>query len=213
MFIVVDGVDGAGKDTLADVIIDKLVSYNHFVTKYSFPIRDKFIDRHLKGEEDMSHKLFQEACLRQREEYSPYFEENFKGVKDRHAVVVRWTPSGVCYNTLDCLKDGFTESHHKIMDYHIKVHENICKPDIGILLKCSPDKLFARFSGRGKLEKYEVYDDILKLNDLFEDYYIKSNQYYLMFDTTNMAPEYYEIIATIVVFTVFSGSRDVPVET
>jgi hypothetical protein len=34
-----------------------------------------------------------------------------------------------------------------------------------------------------------------------------------MFDTTNMAPEYYEIIATIVVFTVFSGSRDVPVET
>ena len=222
MFIVVDGVDGSGKDTFAKKLLEVLREDSYFATMQNFPIRTHpTINAYLQSKKLTTIKTaeeFQKLCREQRERLSGTLNTIYKKHPSKHYIAVRWTPTGICYGTIDKLKHKYREVFVKkkfhdhrvdwVFNKLVKQHEQIVTPDVGIILTCNPEVAIKRITKRGgKLERYENKLILEWLNFLFNKFYMDMSKEYLLFDTTDIGIDD-DVILKIIKFQILNGGRD-----
>lgn len=160
--IAVCGVDGCGKDSVADAVAKAIGA-----DRLNFPdrrsITGKAIDRYLRGEwavcapfnagagvvdQPLSALSMQALALANRLEQWPALS-SAAGSRDRHLVLARYFPSGWVYGQLDGLD-------RKWIDL---VNAPFPQPDLCVLLDAAPETCMARRAARdGKATAPERYE-------------------------------------------------------
>lgn len=168
MFIVIEGIDGAGCETQATALIDSLtkagkkpfyIKFPHYDTPVGKMIRDFLYEnkvKHSAGEQFLLYTLqfiFDKELIREK-------------MKDHVVIADRYFSTTLCYQTLE----GFDEE--KAVRYANDF--NIVKPDAVLYLDVSPDTAIKWKYGEDKEKNfrendhsfirrtYEKYKDLVK---------------------------------------------------
>lgn len=153
MFIVVEGIDGNGKSTLAKSIAEKIP--NSVIMKEDI--------RWLKAMEiipEMAYDLFENFC-KDRVEYSKLVE---KYIKKGYVVISdRYYPSNVCYQLENCEK----LQCKKLVKIYNKYSPKWLKPDLILIPDTKLITCLKRIKSRGEEVDAEFLRKVKKCYDLF----------------------------------------------
>ena len=174
MFVVFEGIDASGKDTVADVVADALDG-----KKINFPDREAvtgpLIDGYLKNKWSLRNELGEEmskpyaALMHQALQVTNRMErmdelEEVAGSPDEHVVAVRYYQSGWVYGQLDGVEPTFLK----------RVHGTMARPDLHLLLDVSVDVAIKRMQERGDApERYENPQKMLMAAELYRELWEK----------------------------------------
>jgi len=148
-FLVIEGIDGAGKSTLCTILEKKLTSEGYKVKVTQEPTHDEIGSFIREGRvRDISQKaeslLFVADRAVHTERISKWVEEGYIVVCDRYfASTVAYQSSGLNGEALD--REWLISLNRPIM----------IMPDLTVLLDIDPKKGLGRIGERGELSKYE----------------------------------------------------------
>lgn len=137
--IVLDGLDGCGKSTQLDLLINFLRESNS-VKKLSFPAYDKdtsiFIKKYLKGDfgtEDVN--AYQASSFYALDRYASFIEDWQDDYNDNNTLIVsgRYTTSNLIYNLAKLPKEEWEQYIDWVTDYEYN-KLGIPQPDLVIFL-------------------------------------------------------------------------------
>jgi dTMP kinase len=167
MFIVIEGIDGAGCETQAKLITRELAKQGNKVTLVKYPDYEKNIGRLIKE------FLYQNKNLTAEQQFLLYtmqfiFDSQLIAEKRKEGIVVadRYFTTTLCYQTLEGIK--LTTALKYAKDFKIE------KPDLVFYLDVNPDIAIKRKSGEDKEKNrrekdfdfirktYAQYDKLIK---------------------------------------------------
>jgi len=167
MFIVIEGIDGAGCETQAKLITRELAKQGNKVTLVKYPDYEKNIGRLIKD------FLYQNKNLTAEQQFLLYtmqfiFDSQWIAEKRKEGIVVadRYFTTTLCYQTLEGIK--LTTALKYAKDFKIE------KPDLVFYLDVNPDIAIKRKSGEDKEKNrrekdfdfirktYAQYDKLIK---------------------------------------------------
>jgi dTMP kinase len=167
MFIVIEGIDGAGCETQAKLITSELAKQGNKVTLVKYPDYEKNIGRLIKE------FLYQNKNLTAEQQFLLYtmqfiFDSQLIAKKRKEEIVVadRYFTTTLCYQTLEGIKLATALKYAK--DFKIE------KPDRVFYLDVDPDIAIKRKSGENKEKNrrekdfdfirktYAQYDKLIK---------------------------------------------------
>jgi thymidylate kinase len=148
-FLVIEGIDGAGKSTLCEIIKDSLESEGRKVIVTQEPTRDEigsFIRRgEVKGISQKGEALLFVA------DRAVHTERIEKWVDEGNIVICdRYFASTVAYQSVSF--NGVALEKEWLISLNMPV---IREPDLTILLDIDPEKGLGRIGGRGEISKFE----------------------------------------------------------
>lgn len=168
LFLAFEGLDGAGKGTHVDNLVDYLKNQGRKVVKISFPDYEnpigKVISSYLRGEygdvQNVPHELICIAYaadrVRLRDEIKHYLENGWIVIADRYT-----------YSNLFTAGKLPKEKRTKFIEWIEQIEFNemrIIKPDHNFLLYVDPSVSIKRIEERGKREYQEGKEDIHENN-------------------------------------------------
>lgn len=137
MLIVLEGIDGSGKETHAEMLATRLKQDGHQVNVFSFPVYAsptgdliKRILHGLKYPMEAFQLLYAANRLEQKTNIEDYIRRGFIVICDRY------TFSSLCYG----MAQGQSEAWLRSLDQHMP------PADLAILVRVSPEIAFARMS-------------------------------------------------------------------
>ena len=149
-FLVIEGIDGAGKSTLCKILEDMLIKEGYRVKVTQEPTRDEigsFIrEGRVKGISQKAEALlFTADRAVHTERIMQWVEEGFVVICDRYfASTVAYQSSGLNGEALD---------REWLISLNMPI---VVRPDLTVLLDIDPNKGLSRIGERGELSKYEV---------------------------------------------------------
>ena len=148
-FLVIEGIDGAGKSTLCEILKDSLESEGNKVIVTQEPTRDEigsFIRRgDVKGISQKGEALLFVA------DRAVHTERIEKWVEEGNIVICdRYFASTVAYQSVSL--NGVALEKEWLVSLNIPV---IREPDLTVLLDIDPEKGLGRIGGRGEISKFE----------------------------------------------------------
>jgi len=157
MLIAVEGIDGAGKTTIANFIAELLKDLGFKVVVFKEPGESVYgrkirsSERRLTAEEEL--ELFvKDREVDVRENILPALEKGFVVVMDRYYL------SNIAYQSARGIKaDTIREINEKIAP----------KPDLTILLDVEPKVAMERIRGRGRITPFEDESYLEKVREAF----------------------------------------------
>ena len=148
-FLVIEGIDGAGKSTLCEIMKDSLESEGRKVIVTQEPTRDEigsFIRRgDVKGISQKGEALLFVA------DRAVHTERIEKWVEEGNIVICdRYFASTVAYQSVSL--NGVALEKEWLISLNLPV---IREPDLTVLLDIDPEKGLGRIGGRGEISKFE----------------------------------------------------------
>lgn len=171
-FIVLEGIDGAGTTTQAELLKDRLVTYGRRVVLTREPTRGpvgRFLRQALGGklqEEGQPVELgWDSMALLFAADRMDHLRREVLPELSRGAVVIsdRYDLSSVIYQSATC-PEG-----EQAIPWLLALNERACRPDLTLVLDIDPDAAALRREARGEeSEIYERGDLQRKLRDLYK---------------------------------------------
>lgn len=220
MFIVIEGVDAAGKATQSKMLAERFKKQGREVALHSFPRYEtplgEAILRHLKGRtammemhirdssdmeidgETVYHKAKEDPlvfqCLMLADKYDAACEIEHQINEGMVVVADRWAPSAICYGAADGLS----------MNWLMRTQSYLIKPDFCIYIEVSPEvALQRRPKMRDRYEKdrekqrsvREHYD---RLWDMMHESILHTNSHWCRIDGNRTIEEVHEQVWKVV---------------
>lgn len=188
MFIVVDGMDGAGKSTLIEML-DNYAAKELGVQKRAldhFPKRTSVVAAYLTKGSGITPLEFEMEMFMQKYHYS-FTAETFKGSKENLLIVDRWVPSGIVYGIYNFVTKLNRDSV-SAENFFEKLNSIMITPDLGFALVCDPKVSARRIDSRGAIELYETMPALKAVNKLFFEF-CKRHPEYEMLETSKSTPQ------------------------
>lgn len=143
MLIVIEGIDGSGKDTLADALAKELGAHRFSFPDYSTPLGVR-IKTHLRGIETCGSEVFQAMQLANKLEHIQSLQESHDGLYT--TVLTRYWQSAVVYGELEGINPLWST----------RVCSVLPRAQMNILVDIDPEEALRRQVARGiPLERYE----------------------------------------------------------
>ena len=162
MFIVIEGIDGSGKTSLSNNLVNKLDELGKSSIRFSEPTSfesGKYIRKFLKGEIVLSKKEQIDAFLFDREisvskNIKPALQDNKIVVLDRY------------YYSTAAYQASKDFSPQEILNLNLE--KKFPKPDLLFFINLQPEIAFKRISSRdNQKEIFESIDELTKINSNF----------------------------------------------
>lgn len=188
MFVVIDGMDGAGKSTLIEMV-DSYAAKELNIQKRAldhFPKRTPVVASYLSNGTGVTPLEFEMEMFMQKYHYT-YTVDAFQGCKENLLIVDRWIPSGVVYGMYNFMSK-LNRDRVGSENFFEKLNSIITVPDLGFLLVCSPETSARRISSRNKIELYETSPALKTVHSLFFEF-SKRHPEYKLIDTTSRTPQ------------------------
>ena len=161
--IVLEGIDGSGKQTQANLLSEHMNNHKRDTLTLSFPNYDspygKLIRQYLDGGLDLSQFELNNTYSSDRYYVMPLIEDI---LKTHNLILDRYTPSNVCYGAFN----GDTPERIKAIDQFLP------KPDLVILIDVDPVLIDDRIKDddKDKVEKNIEYLQKVRRNYLIQYY-------------------------------------------
>ena len=162
MFIVIEGIDGSGKTSLSNNLVNKLNELGKSSTRFSEPTSfesGKYIRKFLKGDILLSKKEQIDAFIFDREisvlkNIKPALQDNKIVVLDRY------------YYSTAAYQASEDFSPQEILSLNLE--KKFPKPDLLFYINIQPELAFKRISSRNdQKEIFESIDELTKINSNF----------------------------------------------
>jgi len=146
MFIVLEGIDGSGKTTLADILNKKIPNSVALKENSDFVVE-------MKKNPKNAVEIFVGFC-KERVEFGKKVQEQLN--LGKIVIVDRYFPSSLCYQLGACKERGF--DCKELSKVYKKYYSQWLKPDLILILETDLETCIERIKERGEL----VEEDILK---------------------------------------------------
>ncbi len=188
MFLVIDGMDGAGKSTLVDMVSQYLQEDLQIknICLDHFPKRTHTVQAFLSNEPGVSPLEFEMESFMQKYHYS-FVIDSFAKCRDNALLVDRWIPSGVVYGIYNFMSK-LNRDKNGAEAFFEKLNSIVSPPDFGWVLVCNPETSARRLDGRPIKEVYEDFRSLRTVHDLFYEFCHRHHDYKLI-DTTDLTPQ------------------------
>ncbi len=162
MFIVIEGIDGSGKTSLSNNLVNKLNELGKSSTRFSEPTSfesGKYIRKFLKGDILLSKKEQIDAFIFDREisvlkNIKPALQDNKIVVLDRY------------YYSTAAYQASEDFSPEEILNLNLE--KKFPKPDLLFYINIQPELAYKRISSRNdQKEIFESIDELTKINSNF----------------------------------------------
>jgi len=169
MFIVLEGIDGSGKTTLASILSRRIPNSVALKENSDFVVE-------MKKNPEKAVEIFERFC-RERVEFGNKVREYLN--LGKIVIVDRYFPSSICYQIEACKERGF--DCKGLVKVYQEYYPKWLKPDLIFILNTDLETCIERIKERGEL----VEEDILRkakrcydsLGDLMDNvYYIKDEK-------------------------------------
>ena len=159
MFIVIEGIDGSGKTSLSNNLVNKLNELGKIAVRFSEPTNfesGKYIRKFLKGDILLSKKEQIDAFIFDREvsvlkNIKPALQDNKIVVLDRY------------YYSTAAYQASEDFSPEEILNLNLE--KKVPKPDLLFYINIQPELAYKRISSRNdQKEIFESIDELTKIN-------------------------------------------------
>lgn len=195
-FIVVEGLDGSGKDSQIKLLVDYLknLSAQAEIGKDVIVTKEPTIDS--ESGKKIKQALRHEITLEPLELQSLYVQDRKEHLENKvipalkegkFVVSSRYAFSTFAYGACDGLD----------VDLLIKMNEQFLLPDLTIIIDVSPESCVQRIEGRGKLkELFEKKEKLVKVNEFYKKM-PKMFENVIMINGERTIPEVFEDIKSM----------------
>ena len=146
MFIVLEGIDGSGKTTLAGILNKKIPNSVSLKENSDFVVE-------MKKNPKKAVEIFEEFC-KERIEFGKKVQEQLN--LGKIVIVDRYFPSSMCYQIGTCKERGF--DCKALINVYQKYYPQWVKPDLILILETDLKTCIERIKERGE----PVEEDILR---------------------------------------------------